>query len=301
MKVLMITGDKNILTPGTRAYERFALQRAAVERLEAVYWGKNATRPVLPEGAFDVVTVQDPFWRGLFALRVARRLGATCNVQVHTDLSKQSFFRRLLARLVLRRADSVRVVSQKLAGQVARFGVRVPIRVLPVYADLARFRALVRHPHETPTVLWIGRFEKEKDPLLALAVFKQVLAARGDAGLVMLGTGTMDKKVRQQAAGLPVAFPGWQDPAPYLASADVVLCTSKHESYGVSIVEALAAGVPVVSPDVGIAKEAGALVADRSALSSPVLAVLRDHPSAVLQIPLLTAEQWVTEWKASLL
>src|SRR3990167_8578451 len=107
MRVLMITGDRNFVSS-----ERFSLQESVVEKLEVVYWGRGSAGwrmwPKIPAGMFDVVTSQDPFWRGLFAWRAARRMGAKLNIQVHTSVLN------ILGKFILRRADSIRVVSQIL-------------------------------------------------------------------------------------------------------------------------------------------------------------------------------------------
>ncbi|OGC80276.1 hypothetical protein A2943_00160 [Candidatus Adlerbacteria bacterium RIFCSPLOWO2_01_FULL_51_16] len=295
MKVLMITGDKNFATS-----PRFALQRAQVETLVVVYWGRGALWPSVASGRFDVVTAQDPFWRGFIGWLIARRMGAKLNVQVHTDLSAQPFVRRVLAQIVLRRADSVRVVSERIKKQVESMSIKVPVRVLPVFVDVSRFQNIARQPHDTKTILWIGRFEPEKDPMYAIEVFEKIRETL-DAKLVMLGSGSTEKKLRERAQGLPIEFPGWQDPALYLATADVVLSTSKHESYGVSIVEALAAGVPVVSPDVGIAKEAGATVKAHSEIAVGVAEILRSGARGAIQLPLLNKEAWAQNWKNTLI
>ena len=296
MKVLMITGDKNF-KPGN---ERYDLQRSAVERLEVVYWGRGSVWPKLPAGQFDVVTSQDPFWRGLFAWWVAKRKGAKLNVQVHTDLSVYGGIKHILPKIVLRHADSIRVVSNKIKSQVERIGVQAKISVLPVYVDISKFKNIVQQAHAGKNVLWAGRFEAEKDPLLAVQVFKEILHAQPTAKLVMLGKGSLMALVKAQAAGLPVELPGWQDPAPFLATADVVLCTSVHESWGVSIVEALAAGVAVVAPDVGMAKEAGALVAARNQLAAAAVTVLERGTRGSLLIQLPDKQSWQKMWVASL-
>lgn len=301
MKVLMITGDRNIFLPGTSAEARFALQRGVVEQLNAVYWGPGGWWPHIPEGPFDVVTVQDPFWRGLFALWIARSRGAKLNVQVHTDLSAYGFIRRALARAVLRRADSVRVVSQKIKNQVVGMGVRAKISVLSIYVDLGRFRGLPHQPQERKTILWIGRFESEKDPAQAVAVLKEVRAAGVDASLIMLGSGNMEANLRTLAQGLPVEFPGWQDPVTYVAMADVVISTSKHESFGAGIIEALAAGVPAVGPDVGLLREAGAIIAKKEELGSHTVAVLKSGLRGELKLELPDAQRWTEQWKQTLI
>ena len=293
----MITGDRRF-GPG---HPRYELQKSAVERLEVLYWGRGSFWPRLPAGKFDVVSTQDPFWRGLFAWYAARRLGARFNVQVHAVLSAQSFVKRVLARFILSRADSIRVVSERIARQLKtkNYKLKTPPIVLPVYVELGRFHSLSRRP-EAHTVLWIGRFEPEKDPLLALAVMRKV----PDAKLIVLGNGSLEQRLRSEISrfnlDIRVELPGWQDPLPYLARATAVLCTSRVESWGSSIVEALAAGVPVVAPDVGIAKEAGAVVAPRDRLAEALTETLRSQARGVLRLTLPSKEEWVKLWRASL-
>ena len=297
----MITGDRNF-----SASPRAALQAAAVAKLVIVFMGPGSWWPAIPEGSFDVVTAQDPLLRGAFARRAAKKIGARLNVQVHMDLWALPWWKRILAQIILRKADSVRVVSEKIKKQAEAMGVKAPIHVLPVFIELSRFRSIVRNSSKSDlldkTILWIGRFEAEKDPALALSVLQAVQSFLPDAKLIMLGAGNLEQslKARVHAAGLRVEFPGWVDPAPYLQTADVVLCTSKHESWGASIVEALAAGVPVVAPDVGIAREAGAIVMPRSDLGLAVTEVLRTGARGELRLPLLDAASWVTQWKGTL-
>lgn len=304
MKVLMLSGDANLLVPGSEPATRLALQRSAVDRLDVFVWPQAHSLQNILKSArittYDVVTAQDPFWRGLLALYVAKRFGAKLNVQVHADLSEVSFFRRLLAQFVLRHADSIRVVSSSLKAQVEAVRVWAPVRVLPVFVDMEPFRGVERIPHTHPTVLWIGRFEAEKDPLAALSVYTEIRERIPEARMVMLGTGTLAARLKQAAAGLPVEFPGWKDPKPYLASADVVLSTSRSESFGVSIVEALAAGVPVVAPDVGIAREAGAVVAPRNQLAAAVVSLLMSRERGFLHITLPGGDAWAQAWKDTL-
>lgn len=296
----MITADKNLLKEGSEAQRRLALQRSAVERLDVVYWGRGVLVPKLSRRDYDVVTTQDPLWRGLVGWYLARTLGAKLNVQVHMDVQALSFFKHVVAQIVLRHADSIRVVSEKLKAQVERAGARAKISVLPVFVDLERFRAVLPQRHDGKNILWIGRMEEEKDPLLALTVFSEIHKALPGAKLHMLGSGSLHAALTSRTSGLPVEFKGWQDPAQFLATADLVLSTSRHESWGASIVEALAAGVPVVAPDVGIAREAGAVVAPRECLAEAALRVLISGERGVLRLNPLPAAQWAVQWRNSL-
>lgn len=304
MNVLMISGDKNLLKEGTEAAARLALQRSAVERLDAFVWPRVHSYAHIARAArstrYDVITAQDPFWRGFMAWRLSRHIGARLNLQLHAELAGQSLLKRLMARYLLRRADSVRVVSERMKGEAERLGVHARITVLPVFIDAGRFAGIAREPHDGKNLLWIGRFEPEKDPLRAISILKEVRARGVDARLIMLGQGSLERALRAASHGFPVEFPGWQDPRSYLSHADAVLSTSPREGFGASIVEALAAGVPVVSRDVGVAREAGANIAAPEMLPSEVMRVLAPGSRGELRLALLSAEEWAKAWKESL-
>lgn len=305
MRVLMISGDQNLARPGTSAHERFLLQKNAIEALELVLWPQQFWKPFFVSGKFDVVTSQDPFWRGLVAFLAARRLGAKLNIQVHADIDEQSLTKHVLAKIVLRHSSSVRAVSQKIKMQVER-STKAPVTVLPIYIDVSRFATVIheQHPKFAKTILWVGRFEDEKDPLHALSVLAQVRASGVDAGLVMLGSGSLEAHLHEMAKkqGIEkyIEFPGWQDPAAYLKYADVLLCTSRAESFGASLIEALASGIAVVAPDVGVAREAGALVAPKEQLAQAVAEVFQKNTRGLLLMTILNKEEWVAAWKQSL-
>lgn len=326
----MISGDSKASDPRSGVFQRLLLQAGAVDSLivlapmsvraytelgakGSVYGFKGSK----PHVAFtmlefvrraarggehlDVVTTQDPFFRGLVGWRAAQILGTKLNVQVHADLAAQSFLKRAIARFVLRRADSVRVVSERVKAQVRALGVIAPIHVLPIFVDVSTFRSIVRREHTQPTILWLGRFEKEKNPLAAIDVLEKVRAQGIDARLVMLGSGSMTRSVMKRAANRPVVeVLTWQDPRAHMETADVVLCTSWSESWGASIVEALAAGVPVVAPDVGVAKEAGAFVMPREKFADEVARVLREQPRGELKLALPNEDAWSDLWSGSI-
>jgi glycosyltransferase involved in cell wall biosynthesis len=308
MKVLMISGDCSILDPTSAAGKRLSLQRGQVEALDVFVWPQvHLRREIIAASRkvkYDVVTSQDPFWRGLLAWRIARSSGAILNIQVHTDLFAQPFLRQVLASFVLRRADTIRIVSERIRAYLTLLNLRARVSLLPIYIDIEHFSHLPHTAHlgARKTMLWIGRFEKEKDPMLALRLLEQVRAQGVDACLIMLGTGTLNAQLQKTAVArhLPVEFPGWQDPVTYLPATDVVVSTSRHESYGASVIEALAAGVEVVSVDMGIAKEAGAIIVPRAELAKAIIEVLRASTRGTLKLLTPTAEEWARQWRDGL-
>lgn len=305
----MISGDRHLLDPHSPAGQRLALQRAQVEQLDVAVWPQvHSLRHIFglaQRNRYDVITAQDPLWRGHLAHHLVQLFGRRLDIQVHADLASYSRIKRFFAAFHLRRAESIRVVSERIKKQVEALGVKAPITVLPIFIDLAPFRNLTHttHPLFKKTILWVGRFEREKNPFAALRVLAEVRGAGVDAGLIMLGAGSLERELKELAALLPpgsVEFPGWHAPAPYLAQADVVLSTSRYESYGASIIEALAAGVTVVSLDVGVAKEGGALVATPEQLASRVTEVLKSGERGHLALTLPDEGQWARLWRASL-
>lgn len=246
----------------------------------------------------DVVTTQDPFENGLAGALAAQTLRIPLHVQLHTDpftpaFARASFLNRLrllVMPLVIRRAARIRVVSDRLKREIEkRYRPFAPVTVLPIYTDLTRFRAVERAP-EKGSLLWVGRFEKEKDPMLAIKALATARAADIDARLVMLGEGRLKQTVaaRAKARALApyLALPGHVDPLPFLARAELMLATSRYEGYGLAVVEALAAGCPVFATDVGVAREAGAAIASsRANYSKEAAELLAKGPLAPPPIP----------------
>ena len=76
-------------------------------------------------------------------------------------------------------------------------GTRAPVHVLPIYVDVSRFRNIKRQPHTQKTILWFGRFEPEKDPLLAIKILEQIRRTIA-AKLIMLGAGSLEKSLKTQ-------------------------------------------------------------------------------------------------------
>jgi glycosyltransferase involved in cell wall biosynthesis len=236
------------------------------------FYGWDALRIMQRLPRPDIISAQDPFETGLLAFFIAQHFRVPFVVEVHTDFLSPAFARHsLLNRLrvaiagfVLRKASGGYAVSKRLGGALAaRYALKKPFAVLPIFVDTARFRALPRTPRQGQ-FLWIGRLTPEKNPELALRALAHARSFGHDVRLTMLGQGPLEARLRILAKELDiesvVEFTGWQDPTRYLPNAELLLVTSYFEGYGMALIEALAAGVPVLATDVGIAQEAGARI-----------------------------------------
>lgn len=107
---------------------------------------------------------------------------------------------------------------------------------------------------------FIGRYTKQKRPLLFLEVICKVLAQRDDVRFYMVGDGPLASEVERQIVRKKLAasvtlLPPRDDIPEVLDSTDLLMLTSLYEGAPLIILEALACGVPVVSSDVGAIRE----------------------------------------------
>lgn len=156
-------------------------------------------------------------------------------------------------------ADVVVATSEFSAAEWRRVGVP-DVRLVPLGVALSVFRPPQAHPARPGVQLaCVGRLSREKSPGVAIEVLRRLRAAGVPAGLLMVGDGPMRAELVRASAGLPVRFLGYlPDPravAHVLRHADVALAPSGAESFGLSILESLACGTPVVVPAEGAAAE----------------------------------------------
>ena len=103
-------------------------------------------------------------------------------------------------------------------------------------------------------VVGIGRLEHEKGFDRLLDAFARIAAAHPEWGLLIAGRGSMQNALQRQARRLGlqgrIHLAGWtEDPTPTLSESDVFVLPSRFEGFGIALIEAMAAGVPVVAFD----------------------------------------------------
>jgi glycosyltransferase involved in cell wall biosynthesis len=159
----------------------------------------------------------------------------------------------------------------------------------PMQDETAQFRAKFGIPPGAPVVGTMMRFVPDKDPKLWVDTAAQVACARPEVRFVLAGSGNLQPLITSEIKRLGIAdrfvlLGTVADVGLVYSSLDVVLLTSIVEGLPNVLIEAQAAGRPVVTTDVGGTKEAvldgrtGILVTERSAtqLAQAVLAILDD-------------------------
>jgi glycosyltransferase involved in cell wall biosynthesis len=187
------------------------------------------------------------------------------------------------------------------SGLESRYGGPRP-GLMRMTVSLVRERDVAPEPRPAPgrevALLTVGRIEPEKNPMLLVEALAE-LAAEGarDWRLTWIGTGRMADAVRARAEELGIGdrveLPGFVPPGEALvaryAAADAFVHVALTEGVPQVLLEALAAGTPVVATDVGSVSfavddgAAGLLVAprDRAALVAAVRALVEDDDGRV--------------------
>jgi glycosyltransferase involved in cell wall biosynthesis len=191
----------------------------------------------------------------------------------------------------LRLAHEIVVPSEYLRRVFARHGYQT--RVIPNVVDLSRFRYRDRVPL-CPRLLSTRNFEPHYRVDVILEAFARFKAEEPAATLTVAGYGPEESRLRRLAASLggdAIRFVGKVDPdsMPALyAEADIFVNASVIDNQPLSILEALSAGLPVVSTATGDIPfmvrhgETGLLVppGDPVALANAVAALWRDPDRA---------------------
>lgn len=158
---------------------------------------------------------------------------------------------------------------------------------IPPKEEVASYRARLGIAPEAPVVGTVMRFDEVKDPALWIETAKKLHALRPDARFLIAGSGILEEAMRRQVsdAGLNscVIMPGPAlDIGLSYAAMDVFLMTSRAEGLSNALIEAQAAGRPVVCVPVEGAREAiqqgitGLIVDNRSpeSLAEALLQIL---------------------------
>jgi len=277
MRILSLGLDRSALEDkNSNLFKRISEYRKIVERYTVVVPdSKNKIigllkvffqlKKILEKERYDIITVQDVYYLAFFGWFLARKFGSGFNLQIH-GFEKYRGIRKTIAKFVIPRADSVRVVSQRLKKQlIDEFGVKEDkITVVPIYVEVSSSQSsVVRQGKKNKFVfLTVGRLVPVKNIKMQIEALNELRIKNKElrVELWIVGEGPERNNLRFTTDDLQLAdnikFFGWQeDVGKFYERADAFLLTSDYEGWGMAVIEAANYGLPIIMTDVGCAGE----------------------------------------------
>ncbi|HHU13343.1 MAG TPA: glycosyltransferase family 4 protein [Clostridiaceae bacterium] len=231
----------------------------------------------------DIVHSQTEFGMGAFARQISDLLGVPHVHTFHTlyedwlnDQIKSKeggIYQRLTGWYVQKetrnfcnKADRVIVPTKKAKTVLLKYGVTTPLEIIPTGINLQAFRdarydadgaQAVRRSlgisANDKVLVYVGRISREKHIHELLAYLKRIMPTRRNLHFILVGDGPAKAELMKEAATDDIChfvhFTGpvpWQNVPRYYAAADIFLSASQSETQGLTYIEALAAGVPLL-------------------------------------------------------
>jgi phenylacetate-CoA ligase len=195
------------------------------------------------------------FLFGTTSILLGRLLGKRTVLHYHSGAAREFLSTwGWAAAPTIRLANAVIVPSAFLEQVFESFGWRTI--VVPNICELDRY--MFRQRVAAPRLIVARHLEKTYNVACTLRAFAKIRKAHGDATLVVLGGGPEESSLRALAGSLGIAdavtFTGYVDNArvpEYFDRASIFVNTSNTDNMPISILEAFAAGLPVVSTRAG--------------------------------------------------
>ncbi len=223
-----------------------------------------------PASGWDLITVQDQYYLALIGWLLAKKFKIGLEIQVH-GFEKYKGLRKMAAKFVLPRANSIRTVSQRLKKRLMdEFGVKEDkITVVPIYVDVRNLSQCIsgeignlekEQRNNKFIFLTVGRLVPVKNIEMQIRAFAELLKKYNNIELWIMGEGNEKRNLKLEIRNLGleknVKLWGWQDNLDkFYSQADVFLLTSNSEGWPLVIVEAASFSLPIIMTNVGSAEE----------------------------------------------
>jgi glycosyltransferase involved in cell wall biosynthesis len=222
---------------------------------------------------YDVFDMQDPHVTGFVGLLLKKEFKSKLEVHFHGDFwqnnlwlkqDKKNIFYNILQKIVVPRADAIRVVSKIIKDKLVKAGLEdKKIRVINTPVNQEQFEQVVDDYKITTLknqyqgrkiILFVGRLVTAKNLPFLLEVIAKLKNKRNDFVLLIIGEGEkkeeLSKIIEQKDLKNIVFLLGAKDQAEILAyyrSADLNTLLSTTESFGKVIIEAGVASTPTLA------------------------------------------------------
>ena len=272
-------------TPGAPANEKgvFRVPSKAVSfvperRIGLVYHPKIAMR--IHKMKLDIIHTNTEFAIGVFGRIMAHELFVPVVHTYHTiyedythyikkyisSEKRAKQFARMYSKFSVRGAEELIVPTEKVAELMRRYKVKPDINVIPTGIDLTKFqdwdseqqklklKTSLGVPKDNKVVLYLGRVSEEKNIEEVMDYLDDYMDDYSDVTFLVVGDGphknNLEKKAKSLKHKKQMIFAGakpWDEINHYYQLGDVFVSASTSETQGLTYIEALASGVPVLA------------------------------------------------------
>jgi glycosyltransferase involved in cell wall biosynthesis len=157
-----------------------------------------------------------------------------------TDLENAKGIKRFYMSWLLKHIDAI-ISTSEMMKNLSEKHTKVPNKVVYPFCEAERFTKV--NPKHTQNICSIGIGTNTKGTDILLDAFRDINKKIPNAKLIVCGN-----KDSLKGMNIPdnCIFPGIVDPAPHLENSGLYINASRHESFGVNILEAMNAGIPAI-------------------------------------------------------
>ena len=230
----------------------------------------------------DIVHTHTEFSMGMFGLAIARLLKKPIVHTYHTIYEDYSHYlsrgnkyfdrpskkvARAISRNFCNSCEQIIVPTAKTRDLLQKYGIKKPIEIIPTglvvdrfrpehcdQTEIARLRAEYGIGPDDKIILFVGRIAKEKQIECIMERLPPYMSDRSEVKFLLVGGGpwrsALEKKAREGGIGARVIFAGehpYRTIANFYQLGDVFINASQSETQGLTYIEAMAAGIPVVA------------------------------------------------------
>jgi phosphatidylinositol alpha-mannosyltransferase len=223
----------------------------------------NDIDEMLQREKFDIMHFHEP-WIPFLGQQIAQRSEAVNIATLHA-LAFDNVTSKTIKNVVtpytkpmIKYFDEFTAVSEAATGYFKTLSDR-PVTIIPNGIDIKRYSkrpsTAVRHPN-MKTIFYVGRLEDRKGVKFLLRAYNELSAKHDNIQLLIAGTGPDEKKLREYVNELKiprVTFLGFisdEEKIHQLHRADLFCSPARYgESFGIVLLEAMAAGTPIIAGD----------------------------------------------------
>jgi glycosyltransferase involved in cell wall biosynthesis len=231
---------------------------------QALSYSIHLIFPLMKE-KFDIIDCQQFPYFSCFSAKVTSLLNKTPLVitwhEIWDDywydyIGWKGIFGKIIERLVARLTSENIAVSKTTEKNLNRLGIPAGIKIIPNGVDLEKIKS-VSPSLVSSDVIFAGRLIKEKHVDLLIRAFNMLLPEKKDSVMIIIGDGPEKNAVTTRIGELHIEdnvrlvgfFEFHDEVIAYMKSSKICVLPSTREGFGITALEALACGLPVVTVD----------------------------------------------------